>query len=104
MTVHRRILSMALKAAVFASLAAAQVVLAAETDASLDKMWTDPAVSDKKAGTASPSKAASAPLCSIDSLKQSELMKSGGWPGIGPFKPEGDEYVDAGQNRLKLES
>lgn len=70
-------------------------------------MWTDPAVQDKKSSAAESqgeSAGEAAPLCSIDTLKQSALIKTGGWPGIGPFKGDGNEYVDAGQNRLKLES
>jgi hypothetical protein len=72
-------------------------------------MWTDPAVADKKAAAVpaevqSEAQTGSAPLCSIDSLKQSALIKTGGWPGIGPFKGDGNEYVDAGLNRLKVES
>lgn len=82
---------------------------AADSDPSLDQMWTDPAVTEKKAASAAQegsgqTSSGSAPLCSVDSLRQSALIKTGGWPGIGPFKGDGNEYVDAGQNRLKLES
>ncbi len=105
----RRNLTAALQLVVISSLVACGAVFAADADPSLDPMWTDPAVADKKAA-ATPAQAppeaptGSAPLCSIDSLKQSALIKTGGWPGIGPFKGDGNEYVDAGQNRLKVES
>ena len=105
----RRNLTAALQLAVLSSFVACGAVFAADSDPSLDPMWTDPPVADKKAAAA-PAQAlpeaptGSAPLCSIDSLKQSALIKTGGWPGIGPFKGDGNEYVDAGQNRLKVES
>lgn len=98
------ILSTALLAALIGGAAIANLANAAEGDGSLDPMWTDPGVTIKTSGVAADQASASAPMCSLEALKQSELMKKGGWPGIGPFKPDGSEYVDPGQNRLKFES
>lgn len=45
------------------------------------------------------------PLCTTEQLKGSVFVKSGGWPGIGPFKTgEGDELVDQYKNRLQYKS
>lgn len=45
------------------------------------------------------------PLCTTEQLKGSVFVKSGGWPGIGPFKTgEGDELVDQYKNRLQYRS
>ncbi len=47
----------------------------------------------------------SAPLCTWESFKSSSLVQGGGWPGVGPFKSEGDlpyEMSDAHQNKLKI--
>ncbi|MBS1953530.1 MAG: DUF4101 domain-containing protein [Cyanobacteria bacterium SZAS-4] len=106
---RRRELTKALSLSVISSFVACGAAFAADPDPSLDQMWTDPTVTEKKAASAPAESSAqassgSAPLCSVDSLKQSALIKTGGWPGIGPFKGDGNEYVDAGQNRLKLES
>ncbi len=106
---RRRDFTTALSLTVISSFVACGAAFAADSDPSLDQMWTDPAVTEKKAASASteaPAQAfsGSAPLCSVDSLRQSALIKTGGWPGIGPFKGDGNDYVDAGQNRLKLES
>lgn len=110
---RKRDFTTALSLTVISSFLTCGAGFAADADPSLDPMWTDPAVTEKKAASASEEGAAdtgavpstgSAPLCSIDSLKQSALIKTGGWPGIGPFKGDGNEYVDAGQNRLKIES
>ena len=45
-------------------------------------------------------------LCSVKELKDSDFLKVGGWPGIGPFKPDDalkDQYLDEANNRMKLE-
>lgn len=110
---RRRDFTTAFSLTVISSFLACGTAFAADADPSLDQMWTDPGVSEKKAAGASSDAAAerssapatgSAPLCSVDALKQSALIKTGGWPGIGPFKSDGNDYVDAGQNRLKIES
>jgi len=77
-----------------------QVALCAD-EGSLDTMWSDPSVTKKAAGDESKTTAA---LCSLESLNHSDLIKSGGWPGIGPFKPDNGGFVDAGQNRLDIQS
>lgn len=109
---RRRDFTTAFSLTVISSFLACGTAFAADADPSLDQMWTDPGVSEKKAASApadpspdrSTTAAGSAPLCSVDALKQSALIKTGGWPGIGPFKSDGNDYVDAGQNRLKIES
>ncbi len=110
---RRRDFTTAFSLTVISSFLACGTAFAADADPSLDQMWTDPGVSEKKAAGASSDAATerstaaatgSAPLCSVDALKQSALIKTGGWPGIGPFKSDGNDYVDAGQNRLKIES
>ncbi len=43
---------------------------------------------------------AGAPLCSVDTFKQSALLNSGAWPGVGPFHGTGSQLTDASQNKL----
>lgn len=110
---RRRDFTTALSLTVISSFLTCGAGFTADADPSLDQMFSDPAVTDKKAAADKESSSVDAsggassgpaPLCSIDALKQSALIKTGGWPGIGPFKGDGNEYVDAGQNRLKIES
>lgn len=45
------------------------------------------------------------PLCKLTSLKSSDFVKSGGWPGVGPFAQDQSDsgaLVDDSKNRLKL--
>jgi hypothetical protein len=45
------------------------------------------------------------PLCKLASIKSSDLVKSGGWPGVGPFaQDQGDSnaLIDESKNKLKL--
>lgn len=45
------------------------------------------------------------PLCKLASLQSSDLVKSGGWPGVGPFaqdKSDNAALVDDSKNRIKL--
>jgi hypothetical protein len=46
-----------------------------------------------------------APMCSLENFKTSALVQKGGWPGVGPFKVDGDptSYVDENHNQLKIE-
>ncbi len=47
----------------------------------------------------------SAPLCTVDAFKGSEFVKSGGWPGVGPFNltlKVPNEMKDAQDNHLRL--
>jgi hypothetical protein len=56
-------------------------------------------------GSSSGSQLNSAPLCSIDSFKGSDFVKSGGWPGVGPFNATSrvpNEMKDAQDNHLRL--
>jgi len=49
--------------------------------------------------------AGSAPLCTVDSFKGSDFVKSGGWPGIGPFNATQrvpNEMKDTQDNHLHL--
>ncbi len=98
-----------------------------EDSGSLDSMWMDPSQSQSQSGqpgkspsSAAPetpeagsasggdhitSAAASAPMCSFDTFKASAIVTRGGWPGVGPFKPRGDEpseLVDDRENLLKV--
>ena len=46
-----------------------------------------------------------APLCKFSALTGSDFIKTGGWPGVGPFaqdKTEGDALVDEAKNKLKV--
>lgn len=46
-----------------------------------------------------------APLCSVETFKASDLIKSGGWPGVGPFNATmrvPNEMKDAQDNHVKL--
>lgn len=104
---QKSVSTLALQLILTASLTAGQSVLAAENDGSMDQIWTDTnAAPAKTAVTTAPEggQAASAPLCPLSAIKESELVRSGGWPGIGPFKGTGTELIDADQNKLKLET
>ncbi len=42
-------------------------------------------------------------MCNVADFKESDLIKSPIWPGVGPFTDQGDnQYSDQAQNRLKL--
>ncbi len=42
-------------------------------------------------------------LCSLSAFKNSDLLRSSAWPGVGPFTAESDnKYVDPQDNKLKL--
>lgn len=45
------------------------------------------------------------PLCKLTALTSSDLIKSGGWPGVGPFaqdQGDSDVLIDEAKNKLKL--
>ncbi len=69
----------------------------AASDGSVESLWNEQTAPGKAAGEAH------APLCTVESFKQSSLIQTGAWPGLGPFKGEGAEYTDVGQNKLTLE-
>lgn len=90
--------------------------VAADDNASLDSMWIDqdaPTIGgdDQKGkgavaslhGGSTP--AIVAPMCGLADFKASALVSKVAWPGVGPFKASesnSSEFVDDGQNRLKL--
>ncbi len=44
------------------------------------------------------------PVCKLSDLTASSFVKSGGWPGIGPFEPDDmkkGEFADRSNNRMK---
>lgn len=46
-------------------------------------------------------------LCTLDELKESVLVKSGGWPGVGPFKASDDStntFLDDNDNKIELKA
>lgn len=58
-----------------------------------------------EAAAASSAAAGSAPLCTVDSFKGSDFVKSGGWPGVGPFNATmrvPNEMKDTQDNHLHL--
>lgn len=59
---------------------------------------------EKEAAAPSPSLTGSAPLCTVDTFKGSDFVKSGAWPGIGPFSAvrTANEMKDAQDNHLLL--
>lgn len=88
----------------------------ADDGASLDSMWIDheaPTIGgdDQKTkgavaslhGNSTP--AIVAPMCGLGEFKASALVSKPAWPGVGPFKASdsnGSEFIDDGQNKLKL--
>ncbi|HEY9714722.1 MAG TPA: IMS domain-containing protein, partial [Chroococcales cyanobacterium] len=77
-------------------------------EGSMDTIWSDvssqgqAATGASSATSSASSSSGGAPLCPLNVITESALIKSGGWPGIGPFRDAGGEYVDAEMNRLKL--
>lgn len=94
-------------------------------DASMDSMWeegnktsdikkTTPVIKSTKPaeeGTqATQSRqelmdAMSSPLCQLSNFKESELVKTSCWPGVGPFKADGNstELTDPQDNKLNVQ-
>lgn len=55
--------------------------------------------------TQSSAGASGQPMCSVETFKASDLVKSGGWPGVGPFNATmrvPNEMKDAQDNHVKL--
>lgn len=93
-----------------------QIPSYADDGASLDSMWIDheaPTIGgdDQKNkgavaslhGNSAPSIVA--PMCGLGDFKTSALISKPAWPGVGPFKASdtnGSEFIDDGQNKLKL--
>lgn len=75
-----------------------------EKQESAESSKTESSVTEEKSEE-SPAEKKIKPLCTTEHLKGSVFVKSGGWPGIGPFKTgEGDELVDQYKNRLQYKS
>jgi len=68
----------------------------AAADSSMDSLWTDQTGGNKIHDRAS------APLCTVDAFKQSDLIQSGAWLGVGPFHGDNNELVDANQNKITV--
>ncbi len=107
-----------------------QATLAAN-DGSVDSIWMDnddkqpeaaqpPAGSDSAAakGTRESSTEAgpraveratagedtSAPMCTLDTFKGSDIVSKGGWPGVGPFKADNEfDFLDEHHNKRHLD-
>lgn len=91
-------------------------VWAADDNASLDSMWIDqdaPTIGSddqKNKGAVASLHGGSvpaivAPMCGLADFKASALVSKAAWPGVGPFKAsdsDTSEFMDDGQNRLKL--
>lgn len=80
---------------------------ASEGDGNMDSMWDDKG-GDKSSGQAGEAQAIPTPgkglLCSVSTFKDSELVKTSCWPGVGPFKDdsEGQALSDPQDNKLRL--
>lgn len=87
------------------------VAWAAEGDGSLDSVWTDATKSASleskalDAGDSTPAAAKQNAICPVETLLNSQIILTGGWPGVGPFKPSAGhpyEFSDKVDNRLEL--
>lgn len=61
--------------------------------------------SEESEASAPASSTGSAPLCTVEAFKGSDFVRSGGWPGIGPFSATlrvPNEMKDAQDNHLRL--
>jgi hypothetical protein len=94
-------------------------------DASMDSMWEEGNKSTETKKTAIQSKstkpseevpqasqsrqdlmdAMSSPLCQLSNFKESELVRTTCWPGVGPFKADGNstELTDPQDNKLNVQ-
>lgn len=89
------------------------VFAAEDNTSSLESLWSDNSQATAAASPPAPLKPSpskvldtSAPLCSLEELKASSIMQKATWPGIGPFKSQGDsasEFTDAAQNHIRLD-
>jgi hypothetical protein len=68
----------------------------AAADSSMDTLWNEQPAGSKSHDNVS------APLCTIDAFKQSDLIQSGAWLGVGPFHGDNNELVDASQNKISV--
>lgn len=87
---------------------------------SLDSLWVDQAAKNagahqgnaqaqtadaKPDAAASPAPDAAAPMCKLNTFKDSALVSKGGWPGLGPFTStdNASDFVDNQQNHLRID-
>ena len=107
-----------LGAAVVAIGSWAQVAQAADNEGSLDTMWAEHAnaggstgstksqsSSGKESSKSANSKGHVKAICPVTSLVNSGIILTGGWPGVGPFKPIADhpnDFSDSAENTIKL--
>lgn len=81
---------------------------ASESATTTSKPKVDFSTTSEATEAAAPSPSAytgSAPLCTVDAFKGSDFVKSGGWPGVGPFNltlKVPNEMKDAQDNHLRL--
>lgn len=84
---------------------------ASEGDGNMDSMWDDKGgdkSADKGAGQGGGTQTIPTPgkglLCTVSTFKDSELVKTSCWPGVGPFKDdsEGQALSDPQDNKLRL--
>jgi hypothetical protein len=82
--------------AVLLGLSAAHTAWAAAQDGSVESIWD----AEQQPAALPAAEPAGVPLCSVDTFKQSALLNSGAWPGVGPFHGAGSQLTDASQNKL----
>jgi hypothetical protein len=87
--------------------------LASENEGSLDSVWNESENRAQKEGAdnaASNSKSASASshlhaICPLASFLNGDMVQTGAWPGVGPFKADASragDYIDSAENRLSM--
>jgi hypothetical protein len=85
-----------------------KVTTGGASDSAASKSNVDFSTTSEATEASAPSSSAytgSAPLCTIDAFKGSDFVKSGGWPGVGPFNATlrvANEMKDAQDNHLRL--
>lgn len=94
----------------------AAVAAAATNDGSVDSMWMDQSQTVKSTeSTSTPAPATTtsaavvdentiAPMCTLETFKNSTILSKGGWPGVGPFKPDVDnDFFDDHHNKIHVD-
>lgn len=78
----------------------------AESTGSLDSMWIDDSSKSSLTTEKTSASISYAPMCSLASIKASQLIMKGGWPSTGPFKISSEKpfvLIDDNNNELTLE-
>lgn len=77
---------------------------ASDTGGSTSKPLVDFSKTAEDSEASMPAASSSTPLCSLDAFKGSDFVKSGGWPGVGPFNSttRANELKDAQDNHLRM--